>query len=336
MSGDEGGSRCMLNVSSWLPLLSASSQLHLSFFSSPLLLLSASSPFSFISTSSPLSFLDSWLPLCFFSSQLVLLSASFSSQLPFPLSFLSSTSSPLDFLLLSASSPLGILSSQLPFPHSFLSLQLPFPLSFLSLPHSFLFLSSFSPLSFLSSAHPLHTHRVATSSLAEGEAVNDLGVWSIKPPTRCSSALPPAPPTCPFHGPFAFSRKDLWKAMVGQKKKRKTPLFASLINLPNDFPYREGEPPRDDSRSPRRWCGAWKQRGWNEGGQVTGFRWAFLWLEWVLRLCVSEGESAQWVTGHSAGWMLSWCGHLDSLLPGRKVHGVAEWLRATKVNHRVL
>lgn len=159
-------------------------------------------------------------------------------------------------------------------------------------------------------ADPVHAHRVATSSLAEGKLSMTWGLIN-KPPS--SSSHPPVLSMPLLLYIFYAERAIEKQCRVEKKENKKAPLFASLINLPNDFPYREGEPPKDDSRSPRRWCGAWKQRGWNEGGQVTGFRWALLWPEWVLRLCVSAGESAQWVTGHSAGWMASWCGHLDSL-----------------------
>lgn len=100
------------------------------------------------------------------------------------------------------------------------------------------------------SAHPVLTRRVATSSSAEGKLSMTWGQIN-KPP---ASLQPPTPPFLPFHATpslyIFYAERTIEEQRWMKKRKRKAPLFASLINLPNDFPYCESEPPKDDSRSP--------------------------------------------------------------------------------------
>lgn len=115
------------------------------------------------------------------------------------------------------------------------------------------------------SAHAVLTRRVATSSSAEGKLSMTWGRIN-KPP---ASLQPPTPPSFLFTPPLLYilyAERTIEKQWWMKKRKRKAPLFASLINLPNDFPYCESEPPKDDSRSPpalvRSVIAAWlKRRG---------------------------------------------------------------------------
>lgn len=97
------------------------------------------------------------------------------------------------------------------------------------------------------SAHPVLTRRVAPSSSAEGKLSMTWG--------RINEPLfnPPHPLPSFFTPPLLYifyAERTIEKQWWMKKRKRKAPLFASLINLPNDFPYCESEPPKDDSRSP--------------------------------------------------------------------------------------
>lgn len=78
-----------------------------------------------------------------------------------------------------------------------------------------------------------------------------LGARSISRPPLFN---PPHPPYSVLFTPLLlyifYAERNTEKQPWIRKRKRKAPLFASLINLPNDFPYCESEPPKDDSRSP--------------------------------------------------------------------------------------
>lgn len=90
--------------------------------------------------------------------------------------------------------------------------------------------------------------------------------------------------------------KDQWNMMT------KPTLFV-LVNLSNDFPQCKVKCPRWLPFTARLY-GVW-QCGAEMRGQVAGFRLPF-YSGVSSQALYQRGE---WVTAHSAQWILSWCGH---------------------------